>query len=73
MKSKRPDLSTVLLIVATILWGASSAVLAELGNAGGTGAPLLAAGGAATLALMVLTGPGRQVIRLACSQVRARI
>ncbi len=53
MKSKRPDLSTVLLIVATILWGASSAVLAELGNAGGTGAPLLAAGGAATLALMV--------------------
>jgi drug/metabolite transporter (DMT)-like permease len=52
-----------LLIVATVLWGASSAVLARLGEADGTGAPLLASGGAVALALVVLAGPARRQIR----------
>lgn len=63
MTGKQPGLSTALLLVATTLWGASSAVLAKVGRAGGTGAVLLAAGGAATLILVVLAGPARSQAR----------
>lgn len=55
--------ASLLLIASTTLWGASSAVLAKLGKADGTGAPLLAAGGAATLALVVVAGPARREVR----------
>lgn len=58
----RPSAGTsgLLLLAATTLWGASSAVLAALGDTRGTGAPLLAAGGALALLVVVLAGPGRR-------------
>lgn len=63
MKNKQRGRSTVLLIVATTLWGVSSAILGKLSTAHGAGAPLLAAGGAVTLVIVVLAGPARNQLR----------
>lgn len=63
MKDKHPGRSTALLIVATTLWGAASVILGKVSAAQGAGAPLLAAGGAVTLIIVVLTGPARRQLR----------
>lgn len=60
MKHQRGGRFALLLVVATTLWGASSAVLAEVGKAAGTGAALLAAGGGAALILVALAGPAHR-------------
>lgn len=65
MTHPRSGVGAGLLIVATTLWGASSAVLAELGRPEGTAAPVLAAGGAAALVIVVLAGPARRELRTA--------
>ncbi|MGH3937884.1 MAG: DMT family transporter [Pseudonocardiaceae bacterium] len=70
VKNKQRGRSAVLLIVATTLWGASSVVLGKLGPAHGAGAPLLAAGGAVTVLIVVLAGPARSQLRRIASVPR---
>jgi drug/metabolite transporter (DMT)-like permease len=70
VRNKPSGVDTGLLIVATTLWGASSALLAELGKPDGTAAPLLAAGGAAALAIAAFAGPARRQISQIASNPR---
>lgn len=63
VQNKQRGRCAALLVLATTLWGASSVILGKLSAAHGAGAPLLAAGGAVTVLIVVLAGPARSQLR----------